>query len=69
MTGCNSCGKPLELAKNDGDEHDMCREEYHRRLREKKCVYCGDKPADADRYECKSCKSSGAGPQNYPGPQ
>ena len=55
MTDCIYCEKPLYLAKNDGQEHDVCYAEFDRREQKGLCEYCGKNKAVETSTRCVDC--------------
>ena len=59
MTNCMMCNKPLGLADNNGHRHEICYEAFLKRIENKICGQCGEKPIweRVDRY-CVDCNGS-----------
>ena len=64
---CRYCHKSLDLANNNGFEHDICVDECDNRKSNKKCITCGNRPKMSEHVYCILCGVSGEY-QNYPGP-
>ena len=68
MTDCIYCGKPLDRAPNDGQEHDACYAEYDKRTENGMCEFCGKNKTDGElpAHFCSDCRKNNRPYVGYP---
>ena len=68
---CDKCGKPMDIAPNDGTQHDVCLALFNERSQNNICVCCGENPIRPTGWQkwwtCGDCGENGEF-KGYPGP-
>lgn len=60
MTNCKNCKKPLDIAPNDGLQHNVCHDQVMDRVNNKMCYKCGKEPfLPGQGWACKGCQGTG----------